>query len=161
GHAIAAAAVVRLLAMNLDATQTFHGLTQRLITVSAVAILMYAISRSCRVNETSVKPDSFLSFLTRHIYTWTGSLLLGLLAWYELRPAGVAVMWAVGGLVLLEVGLHRRSTDLRLQAYAAMLAAFARIFFVNFNAAGLPGEISPRVYTVIPIVLVLFYAYER
>jgi uncharacterized membrane protein len=47
------------------------------------------------------------------------------------------------------------------QAYLALLAAFLRIFFVNLNAAGTPGEISPRFYTVLPIALACFYAYWR
>ena len=41
-------------------------------------------------------------------YTWAASFLLALLAWYELRPVGVADAWVVGGLVLLELGLGRK-----------------------------------------------------
>jgi len=51
--------------------------------------------------------------------------------------------------------------SLRVQAYLALLAAFLRIFFVNLNAAGAPGEISPRFYTVLPIALACFYGYWR
>ena len=102
-----------------------------------------------------------LWFFREGVYTWAGSLLLGLLAWYELRPVGVAVAWAMGGLILLELGLSRKALSLRLQAYAVLLAAFARIFFVNLNARGAPGEISPRFYTVVPIACAFFYAYWR
>jgi hypothetical protein len=94
-------------------------------------------------------------------YTWCASFLLALVAWYELRPVGVADMWAVGGLLLLELGLAQKKLSLRLQAYTALAAAFLRIFFVNLNAAGSPGEISPRFYTVVPLALAFFYGYWR
>jgi hypothetical protein len=42
-----------------------------------------------------------------------------------------------------------------------LAASFLRIFFVNLNAAGNPGEISPRFYTVVPLALGFFYAYWR
>jgi hypothetical protein len=57
--------------------------------------------------------------------------------------------------------LTRKRTSLRLQSYVALAASFARIFFVNLNAAGMPGEISPRFYTIIPVALAFFYAYWR
>jgi len=147
--------------MNLDATATFHGITERLITIALVAILLYFASRWNWSGEADSLARGLTAFSVGGIYTWAASFLLGLLAWYELRPVGVAVAWAVGGLLLLEVGLSRRSEALRLQAYAAMLAAFVRIFFVNLSAAGQPGEISPRFYTVLPLALAFFYGYSR
>jgi len=94
-------------------------------------------------------------------YTWAASFLLALLAWYELRSVAVAVAWTMGGLLLFELGLSRRSVSLRLQAYLAFVAAFTRMFYVNLNASGVPGEISPRFYTVVPLALAFFYAYWR
>ena len=48
-----------------------------------------------------------------------------------------------------------------MQGIPAFAASFLRIFFVNLNAAGNPGEISPRFYTVVPLALGFFYAYWR
>jgi uncharacterized membrane protein len=48
---------------------------------------------------------------------------------------------------------------LRLQAYLAFAFSFLRLFFVNFNAAGVPGELSPRFYTTVPLALAFFYVY--
>jgi len=59
------------------------------------------------------------------------------------------------------MGLWRKSLNLRLQGYVALSSAFLRIFFVNLNADGLPGEISPRFYTVVPIMLAFYLAYRR
>jgi uncharacterized membrane protein len=42
-----------------------------------------------------------------------------------------------------------------------LTAAFLRLFFVNMNAAGELGALSPRVYTSIPVVLIFYYAYWR
>ena len=99
--------------------------------------------------------------LFRSGYTWAASFLLALLAWYELRPVGVADAWLIGGLVLLELGLTWKRATLRVQGYAAFAASFLRIFFVNLNAGGNPGEISPRFYTMVPLALGFFYAYWR
>jgi hypothetical protein len=35
------------------------------------------------------------------------------------------------------------------------------MFFVNLNASGKPGELSPRVYTLVPLALVFYYVYAR
>jgi hypothetical protein len=67
----------------------------------------------------------------------------------------------VGGLILFEIGVARDKVSLRIQGYVVLLAAFLRIFFVNLNADGSPGEISPRFYTIVPLALGFFYAYWR
>jgi len=82
--------------------------------------------------------------------------------WGEVKPVGVAVAWAVFGLLLFEIGEWKQQKQLRLQAFGLFLAAFVRIFFVNLTAASLPGEtLSPRVYTIVPMVLIYFYVWTR
>jgi uncharacterized membrane protein len=165
---LCAAAVVRVLTINLGATDKFHGLTLRLITVALAAALLYLTARWNRDAYAGDKAGAeraaswwMFDRLSVEGCTWAASFLLALLAWYELRPVGVADAWVVGALVLLEIGLTRKSQSLRLQGYLALAAAFARIFFVNLNADGLPGEVSPRFYTVVPIALAFFYVYWR
>ena len=157
---VAATAVVRTLTINLDATGKFHGMTLRLITTAMVSILLYATSRWNSSADSEEHPRLF-DRVTSEAYTWAASFLIALLAWYELRPVGVADAWMVGGLLLLELGLTRKKLNLRLQGYVALAASFARIFFVNMNADGAPGELSPRFYSVIPIALAFVYAYWR
>ncbi len=80
----------------------------------------------------------------------------------ELRPVAVAVGWAVFGLILFEIAAWKHQRMLRWQAFGALAAAFARIFFVNLTAEALPGEsISPRIYTIVPLVLIYFYIWSR
>ncbi|HEY6182851.1 MAG TPA: hypothetical protein VIW67_11420, partial [Terriglobales bacterium] len=153
-NAAAFAALVRVAFVNFEASELSHQITVRLITVSLVAVILYVGSRWSWVEHAG----SQFRWIG-DLYVWAGSFLLSLLAWYELYPVSVAVAWMVGGLVLLEFGLARKSVSLRYQAYVALISAFARIFIVNLNAAG--DGISPRVYTVVPIALALFYAYWR
>src|SRR5205807_7768538 len=47
------------------------------------------------------------------------------------------------------------------QAYVALIASFARIFFANLTA-GEPGEFwGPRMYTILPLVLIFFFVYAQ
>src|SRR5208283_6029531 len=92
-------------------------------------------------------------------HLWTASLLLGLLAWYELQPVSVVLAWTLLGLALFEAGRARHRPQLRLQAYLACAFSFLRLFFVNFNAPRMPGELSPRFYTSVPLALAFFYMY--
>lgn len=155
---LATISVARIFTINLGSTDKFHGLTLRLITIALVAALLYVMSRwSARGKAEGGQFES----IAAHAYTWAASFLLALVAWYELRPVGVADAWVIGGLILLELGLTRKNLSLRLQGYVALAATFVRIFFVNLSASGTPGEISPRVYTVVPIALAFFYSYGR
>jgi uncharacterized membrane protein len=163
---LALASVLRVLTINLEVADKYHGLTLRLVTVTLVSALLYVTSDwsgdSDRSRGVAIGKRLFSSGqLAGAAYTWSASSLLALVAWYELRSVSVADAWLVGGLVLLELGLVRRKLSLRLQAYAAFATSFLRIFFVNLNAAGNPGEISPRFYTVVPLALGFFYAYWR
>jgi uncharacterized membrane protein len=166
GNALALASVVRVLALNLESSERFHGVSLRLVSVATVSALLYITSRwggDADRKHGVTFGDRFFSFayLADVFCSWSSSALLALLAWYELRSIGVANAWFVGGLVLLEVGLTRRNVSLRLQGYVAFLASFLRIFFVNLNADGIPGTISPRFYTVLPITIGFLYVYWR
>ena len=166
-HGFALASLVRVALINFADTTPLHGVSSRLITVVAVAGFLYAMSRWSSSAEWSernfaLRSHSFpLRDWINGTFTWAASLLLALLAWYELRPVSVAVLWVIGGLVLFELGLSGKSVSLRLQASLLFLAGFTRIFFVNLNAAGVPGEVSPRFYTVVPLALAFFYAQWR
>ena len=163
---LALVSVVRVLVINLEATDKYHGLSLRLLTITLVSALLYATSswsgNSDRTRGVAIgKRLFFPGRLAGAAYTWAASSLLALVAWYELRPVSVADAWLIGGLILFELGLERKKLSLRLQGYTALAASFLRIFFVNLNAAGNPGEISPRFYTVVPLALGFFYAYWR
>jgi len=150
---VGALAFLRVLFVNLGEGSLHHHLGRRLATVGITAALLYGSSRWLGLAQ---------SIAVRYVapaFTWAASLLVGLLAWYELRPVGVAVAWTLLGLALFEIGRARALPYLRLQAYLAFGASFLRLFFVNFNAAGAPGELSPRFYTTVPLALAFYYVY--
>ncbi len=150
-HALAAITLLRCMGINLHTQELWHGISVRLITLSIVAVVFYAMSLFIRM------PDEWRARDFHHIYSWSASLLVSLLLWYELDPLGRAVGWGVFGLVLFEYGFQRKISQYRYQAYVAFTAAFARIFFANLTA-GLRGELfGPRMYTVLPLILIFFF----
>lgn len=153
GTFCAAAAVLGVLFVNLyDKAPVFSldWLSERLFTITFVVALLYIGSRWA---------SSLWAVDAKRVsagYTWAASILIGLLAWYELQPVAVALGWSLAAVILLEVGLQRGSTQLRLQAYAGFAASFLRIFVVNLNATG-----SARVYATAPLALAFYYVYAR
>jgi hypothetical protein len=152
---LAGLTLLRSAVVNLHLTDTWHGISVRLLSLTIVATAFYALSRLSRL------PDLWREQGIHHIYSWAASALVSLLMWYELQPLTVAVGWAVFGLVLFEYGLMRNVKQFRWQSYVALTAAFGRIFFANL-AAGSPGELwGPGIYTVLPITLILFFVYSQ
>jgi hypothetical protein len=154
-HSLAAMTLLRALSVNLYVTATWRGLSVRLLSLAIVAVIFYALSRLIRMPEEWRRRD------LHHIYSWAASVIVSLLLWYELQPLSIAVGWAVFGLVLFEYGILRKITQFRYQAYVALIAAFARIFFANLTA-GEPGEFwGPRLYTILPLVLIFYFVYAQ
>ncbi|HET8923320.1 MAG TPA: DUF2339 domain-containing protein [Candidatus Acidoferrum sp.] len=154
-HVLAALTLLRCISLNLYVTAAWHGVSVRLLSMAIVAVIFYALSRLIRM------PAEWRARDIHHIYSWTASTLVSLLLWYELQPLSVAVGWAVFGLVLFEYGLLRKITQFRYQAYVALAAAFTRIFFANLTA-GEPGKFwGPRMYTILPLALILFFVYAQ
>jgi Predicted membrane protein (DUF2339) len=152
-HALAALTMVRSVTVNLQVLDKWHGISVRLLSLAIVIVVFYALSRVIRM------PDEWRVREFHHVYSWAASGLVSLLMWYELQPLTVAVGWAVFGLVLFEYGWMRKLRQFRFQSYVALSAAFGRIFFANLTT-GTPGEFwGPRIYTILPITLILFYVY--
>jgi hypothetical protein len=156
-HALAGLTLLRSISVNLYATATWHGISVRLLSLAIVAVIFYALSRIIRM------PDEWRKRDIHHVYSWAASAIGGLLLWYELQtqPTSIAVAWGAFGLVLFEYGLLRKITQFRYQAYVALMAAFTRIFFSNLTASE-PGEFwGPRMYTILPLVLIFFFVYAQ
>jgi hypothetical protein len=154
-NVIAALALLRVVVINFESTQQWHHMSLRLLTIATVAILYYITSRwtgfASIAKELRV-PDA---------YTWTASTLVAVLMWYELQPISVALAWCLFGVLLFEIGAHQRNAGLRWQGYFALVSSFLRTFFVNLNVEPTPGELSARVYTIIPLAVAFFYIYTR
>ena len=156
-HILAGLTLLRSISVNLYVTPTWHGISVRLLSLAIVAVIFYALSRVIRM------PDEWRQRDIHHIYSWAASSIGGLLLWYELQsqPTGIAVAWGAFGLVLFEYGLLRKITQFRYQAYVALIAAFTRIFFSNLTSSE-PGEFwGPRMYTILPLVMIFFFIYAQ
>jgi hypothetical protein len=154
-HALAALAMIRSVSINMYVKDTWHGLSVRLLSLSIVAVVFYAMSRLVRM------PEKWRDRDFHHIYSWSASLIVALLLWHELWPLSIAVGMAAFGLVLFEYGLLRKIAQFRYQSYVAFTAAFVRIFFANL-AAGAPGVFwNDRMITVAPLVLIFFFVYAQ
>ena len=156
-HILAGLSLLRSISVNLYVTATWRGFSVRLLSLAIVAVIFYALSRLIRMPEEWRQRDF------HHIYSWAASSIGGLLLWYELQtqPIGIALAWGAFGLVLFEYGLLRKITQFRYQAYVALIAAFTRIFYSNLTSSE-PGEFwGPRVYTILPLVLIFFFVYAQ
>jgi hypothetical protein len=154
-HALSALAMFRSVTTNLHVMGAWHGVSVRLLSVAIVAVAFYTLSQVIRM------PEDWRTRDFHHIYSWAASALVSLLMWYELQPLSVAVGWALFALVLFEYGLLRRTPQFRFQAYVALVASFVRIFFANLTA-GTPADFwGPRIYTVLPLIVIFFFVYAQ
>lgn len=157
-HFYFACALLAALFTNLPSNAAWGHISQRLVTVSLIAALLYLASRW---SGTGTEPWPRISLELPPAYRWAASALLILLAYYALLPLSVSPAWVVLGLVLFEVGCTQQVADLRLQGYVALACAFVGIFFVNLNADATAAGFSARLLTVVPVALALYYLYFR
>jgi len=154
-HILSLLAFARAFTFNLQSEATWHHWSVRLLSVALVVVIFYALAAVVRI------PEQWKEKGLQHGYSWAASILASMVLWHELKPLGVAVGWAAFGLILFEYGLLRKISQFRYQAYVALIAAFARIFFVNLTA-GQPGEFwGQRLYTILPLVLIFFFVYAQ
>ena len=146
---------LRIVFANFAVVEVSYFNAHAVISISLAAALLYVASRwigfSATVRTVRI-PEA---------YTWVATFVVALLAWYQLWPASVALGWALIGLVLFQLGFERRSASLRWQGFALFMASFFRIFFVDFNAEGTAGQLSPRLYTALPLALLFYFVYGR
>jgi hypothetical protein len=110
--------------------------------------------------ENTLRPGS-----TANLVLWGGSILVALVMWELLPAIVVALGWLTLGLLLIEVGVGRRSATLRVQGYVGVTISVVRLFFLNFTAVGYTlfplrettWIVSHRFLTVAPTIASLYY----
>ena len=155
GNLIAVLAIVRLTTLNLFSADQFHGISLRLVTVGATALLLYAAAPFARAADGD-EEGIWSSFTAA--YTWAASILVGVLIWDEMLAVNAALGWMALGLVLLEIGLLLKAGFLRWQGYAALAASFVQMFLANLDVPTEAGYISPRLARVLPLAAAYIYA---
>lgn len=136
-------------------------LEQRVLNSAAVCLVAGVFYAGSRWAAASSETFHGLERVAPIAYRWAGSMLLVLLIPCALRPLSISPMWVVLGLVLLEVGLALDLGDVRAQGCLALFGGFAAIFFINLNAESVTSFTGPRFYTVLPVVLAMYYVYGR
>ena len=128
---------------NLLPIQNTGPLQARLVPAAA-ALLAYAMAARAR-DEEGRRVLDIASF------AGTGFLLTAL--WALLPPVAVGPAWAVVALVLIEFN----RPALALQCHLASAAAFARLFFANFDDA----QPANTALTVLPVLVSHYYLWSR
>jgi uncharacterized membrane protein len=155
GNIVALLAIIRLITLNLFSAEQFHGISLRLVTVGATALLLYAAAPfACAADGDQ---EGAWSMFTA-AYTWAASILVGILLWDEMLAVNVALGWMVLGLILLEIGIWLRAGFLRWQGYTALGASFIQMFVANLDVPTVSGQLSPRVTRIVPLAAAYFYA---
>jgi hypothetical protein len=156
-HLMALMALGRALIVNLHTEAQWRFLSVRLLSTAVVVVTLYALTRVVYIPERWRKQD------LHHAYSWAASVLTGLLIWHELNATGnapgVAVAYALFGLVLFEYGMRRQIRQFRLQAYVVLAAAFVRIFFSNLEALSNPTQAGLQLWLLLAIAAIFFYVY--
>ncbi len=90
-----------------------------------------------------------------------GSLLIGILLWFELPPVLISPAWAAMALVLFELGRWRKSWDFRIQGHVILVFGLIRLIQFNYGAEAPWLTLSLRAWTVSLFAVILYYLYWR
>lgn len=145
-HILAAAAVVALIAFNLDSTSALD----RYLPMIGCAVAFYAVSRF------STQKDAAYRQAAAWLHTWTATALLAALAWHEAPQPWLAVIWILFALALALVDRVFTVEELPFQAHTlALLAAGSAVTFNFFITDKLHG-VDLRLITVSIVVAALY-----
>ena len=173
-YAAATAAVARLTFINIPGTTTYYGYSVRLMTVAASAAIFYFLAprsastpppaeKSAQSKLTDFRESPIWHAFVRlggfpMLFAGSATLLLSLLLWEEVANAGVALAWGVLAIALLETGEEFKGLGLIGQGRLLLIAAFARIFFADLNAATRIGPVTSRTLTVTVLAAIFYWA---
>ena len=130
------------------------------ISLAPAALMAFAASLQLMRDTRASVPEPERS-TARDAASLAGTILAMLLAWQMLPATAVAVAWMALAVVLIETGIASRLPALRIEGYARVASAFARLFFANFTAIGSFGIVSERLLTVAPVILAFYYLVRR
>ncbi len=97
----------------------------------------------------------------RDLYAGAGALFAMTLAWLELPPQFVALVWTVPGLALFEIGVRFRLPRFRWLAHLIAAAVCIRLFVFDFAEFSDAVHITYRTFTILPILASQYYVWWR
>jgi predicted membrane protein DUF2339 len=164
GHGAALVALARLLTINLERTEDFHGVSLRLITVAISALLLYVEARRQRVflpkdanplADTEIRLGGIPA-----AYSWGGTALAAALVWQEAPSIMIGLAWGILAVGLIETGCALREQSLRAQGHVLAMMCAARLVIFDLQHVGEFHGVSQRLLTV-GITAALFYVESR
>ena len=111
------------IAVNFQFAGKFHGLSYALISVPLIACGSYLLVRWSPIPQ------------TRPAYTWTGTLLLGYLAYREAKEPWIAVAWIALAAILACAARLWKDRALLWQTHLLSAAAAAAALYINLQPA--------------------------
>lgn len=129
--------------VNFQAAGTFHGVSERLLSVSLIAAGTYLLVRWAPV--VSLRP----------VYSWAGTLLLGYLAFKEAPDPWIAVAWVTMAAALAAAARFWKDTALLWQTHLLSVMALGAAIVINLQPAH--GGSRIQLITLL-IAAALFYA---
>jgi uncharacterized membrane protein len=152
---LALAAFTRAFFINFELPSHGGSTTLRAITIALAALLLYANMfrrrRLAAVERNYIAP----------LYSWAASTLIALLLGFQIHPLHITLAWTIFALVLFECGFLLHRNYFRHQAYALLAVSCIRLFFVNLDIPVATHLFSPRILTVLPVLAVYFWIYQR
>jgi hypothetical protein len=134
---------VRALTVNMNLVATFPHFTYRLVTVSAIALVIYLMARWAPVR--GIRP----------VYSAAGTFLLAYLAYAETPAPWAAVLWAGLGLVLCLAARWWKDYALLWQTHLLSALAAGWMFYLFYD----PQYSGSRVqWITVGITVALLYA---
>ena len=130
---VSAAGALRVVFVTIAPFHPISGATER-IAVGSAALASYLLAaRMFRAPAERV--DGSEARRACNAASAAGSFFVLVEMWALLDPVWVAPVWALFALALIAAGFALRLPALRLQGHATAIAALARLFAVNFDAA--------------------------
>jgi uncharacterized membrane protein len=164
GHGAAVLALGRLLTINLQRSEDFHGVSLRLITVAVSAILLFIEARRLRVflpgdagplAETEIRFGGIPA-----AYSWSGTVLAAALIWQEAPSMIIGLAWGILAVALIEAGCALKEQSLRAQGHVLAMMCVARLVIFDLQQTGEFHGVSQRLLTL-GITAALFYVESR
>lgn len=159
-HTLSVAATGWTIYATFLGNPTYHGTRTQLITVLITSAVLYGLTWVTHVKQTDVE-GLVESPRIWQAYSWAGSLLLTWLAWYQLQSIEVSLAWGLFGVFAFEIGYNKPSAYLRAQAYVALAASFAHLFYSNFNTQLAVGTFDPHILLIVLLIPIYFWVYWR
>jgi hypothetical protein len=119
---------LRAVVFNCHFSEPYpHHIAGRLLTLPILAVVLYFASWALHTSRDS-------AFLLDAVTVWAGTFLLAAVAWLEISPPWVALVWAAGAAVLCFAGRRFKLRQLNFQEHALALATVIQLFAVNLGA---------------------------